>query len=130
MSWEVYRNLTYISVQTAEPKNAIEAGEQALKLNKYDSATYNNLAWVYATSEDQTLRNLERAEDYSNKAAALTKEHDPEILDTLAEVDFRRGGQANRELALRHLRQAIVLAPNGVTKYKDHLKVLFPDEKP
>jgi tetratricopeptide (TPR) repeat protein len=130
MYWEIYRNLTYIYVATGGEKNAIENGEQALKLNQNDAKTYNNLAWVYATSKDQTLRNLERADDYAKKANMLTGGELPEVLDTLAEVDARKGGPANMELAKSLLRKAIVLAPNGGKKYQDHFKVLFPEEKP
>src|SRR5262249_37352374 len=91
--WEIYSNLTYIYSATGQTKKAIEAGEQALKLNNYDAKTYNNLAWVYAASKDQDFRNLERAKEYVEKAYKLTEGRQPGILDTLAEVYVREGGQ-------------------------------------
>jgi tetratricopeptide (TPR) repeat protein len=136
--WMTYRYLTYIYVRTGDEKNAIVAGEFALKLNKYDAATYNNLAWVYAFPNDKAARNLERAEEYAKEAAKLTGEGKPEILETLARIEFLKGeeadrkqpggGEADRKQALSFLRKAIAFAPTGETKYKERLKSLFPDD--
>jgi Flp pilus assembly protein TadD len=60
-NWEVYRSLTYIYTATNRPKDAIEAGQKALALNDVDSGTYNNLAWSFATTSDENLRNLQLA---------------------------------------------------------------------
>jgi hypothetical protein len=101
----------------------------ALKLNRYDAATYNNLAWLYAKSSDKTVRNLDRAEEYAKKAEMLTGGKGLQILDTLAQILFLKGGEADRERAVSLLRTAIDFAPNAERKrYQERLKELFPNE--
>jgi len=92
-AWLTYRYLTYVYTNTGDEKKALVAGEYELKqLNKYDAATYNNLAWVYATSNDETIRNLELAEKDANEAKMLTRGKSTEILDTIAKIESIKGG--------------------------------------
>jgi tetratricopeptide (TPR) repeat protein len=82
-NWEVYRSLTYIYTATNRPKDAIEAGQKALALNDVDSGTYNNLAWSFATTSDENLRNLQLAETYALKAIDLTRDKPMRNISTL-----------------------------------------------
>jgi Tfp pilus assembly protein PilF len=128
--WVIYMNLTYIYASTGQIMKALESGQKALELNKYDAKTYNNLAWLYATSSDPSAANLKLAEQYAERARELTGGAQSEVLDTLAEVYFRKGGEGDRDRALTLLRKAIVLAPNAdVSLYQKRLKALFPNEK-
>lgn len=124
-NWEVYRNLTYIYLKIDRKKEAIEAGQRALELNSNDANTYNNLAWIHATSDDPALRNLSRAQDYAEKAVKLTREKQSDFLDTLAEVYFRKG---DRDGALASFKKAGAASLGDTPKIQTRFKELFPTE--
>ncbi len=127
--WETYRNLTYIYTLTEHPGQAIEAGKKALELNQFDANTYNNVAWVHATSKEPPFRNLARAVEYAGKAVKLTNERQPHFLDTLAEVYFQRNEPGDRGLAMKYMRQAIEISPPAELKiFYARFKSLFPNE--
>jgi tetratricopeptide (TPR) repeat protein len=90
--WEVYSMLATIYTDKEEEwKKAIEEGEKAIELNLDDASTYNNLAWIYATSRDEKIQNLAKARKYAERAIGLTQKQEPDYLDTLAEVYSRMG---------------------------------------
>lgn len=125
-NWEVYRSLTYIYTATNRPKDAIEAGQKALALNDVDSGTYNNLAWSFATTSDENLRNLQLAETYALKAIDLTRDKHAEYFDTLARVYVAKG---ERDQAIQAFRSAIALASQrDLQTYQKQLKQYFPNE--
>jgi tetratricopeptide (TPR) repeat protein len=123
--WEIYRSLTYIYLATGRLAEAIEAGKKALELNANDANTYNNLAWIYATSSEPALSDLRRAQEYGEKAVRLTKEKQPDFLDTLARVYFNQG---DRDRALECLRKAKAATLDDVQKVEAQFKKLFPNE--
>jgi tetratricopeptide (TPR) repeat protein len=123
--WEIYRSLTFIYLKIGQYAQAIEAGEKALKLNRNDANTYNNLAWIYATSPDPTFIDLRRAQEYGEKAVGLTKEKQANFLDTLAQVYFNQG---DRDRAVECLRKAKAAILDRVQKVEAHFKKLFPNE--
>ena len=51
-----------------------------------DDVMLNNAAWAYATAQDASLHNPQKALDYARKAVALSKGEKSFILDTLAEA--------------------------------------------
>jgi tetratricopeptide (TPR) repeat protein len=121
-----YTWLAYIHVVRGRAADAIREGRRALDLNEFDAATYNNLAWLHATSSDPQVHDLRLARTYSEKALALTKRRQANYLDTRAEVAYREGDRAQ---ALQYLRKAMTLAdPEDLQNLKDHLKTLFPNE--
>ena len=125
-NWEVYRSLTYLYSATNQTKNAIQAGKKALELDALDSGTYNNLAWCYAVSPENELRDLALAETYALKAIELTHNRHAEYFDTLAQVYAAKG---NRNQAVKNFRTAIKLArPGNVETYQNHLRQNYPDE--
>jgi tetratricopeptide (TPR) repeat protein len=124
-NWEVYRNLTFIYLATDRKKEAIEAGQRALELNSNDANTYNNLAWIYATSDEPAFHNLPRAQEYAEKAVRLTREKQSEFLDTLAEVYFRKG---DRDRALDSFQKARAVTLGDTLKIQTHFKKLFSTE--
>jgi tetratricopeptide (TPR) repeat protein len=125
-NWEVYRSLTYLYSATNQTKNAIQAGKKALELDALDSGTYNNLAWCYAVSPENELRDLALAETYALKAIELTHNRHAEYFDTLAQVYVAKGNQAQ---AVKNFRTVIKLArPGNVETYQNHLRQNYPDE--
>ncbi len=77
----------------------------------------NNLAWLYATADDESFRNPEKALEYSLPAAMLLPE--PHILDTLAESYFING-YFNE--AVETVKFAISKSPENITYYKKQLR--------
>lgn len=82
--WDAYSTLSYIYLEQRKHREAIEAGEAALRGNRFDAQTYNNLAWIYA--QDTSLKDLPRAEGMARKAVEYTHCLNPDYLDTLAEI--------------------------------------------
>jgi tetratricopeptide (TPR) repeat protein len=91
--WEAYSTLAYVELTRRNDQAAIEAGELALRHNAADTQAHNNLAWIYATSKDDRIRDLAKAERYAGKAVVATRCQQKDYLDTLAEV-YRRTNRA------------------------------------
>lgn len=110
--WKVYQTLTYIyAMDPKEAAKAIEAGEMAIALNSLDAQTYNNLAWIYATSTFK--RDSEKAMEYAVKAVKFTGKRLAAYLDTLAQVYIERG---EFDKAKDHLGKALSKASNKSEK--------------
>jgi len=86
--------------------------QHVIQLNPHNVTALNNLAWLYATSEDERYRDSEKALTLARKAADLKQE--PYILDTLAEAYFING---MGEEALKTIEAAIKLRPDNVEYY-------------
>lgn len=93
--WQTYSILLHLYLDQKREKEAAKAGETAVKLNEWDDQTYNNLAWIYATSDDKSLQDLDKAKAYALRAVDYTRGRYSSYLDTLAEVHFRRGEAAD-----------------------------------
>jgi tetratricopeptide (TPR) repeat protein len=64
--------------------DAVTDYEAALKLKPEDSGVLNNLAWVLATSPEDSVRDGKRSIELGSKAAKLTENKQSHILSTLA----------------------------------------------
>jgi hypothetical protein len=82
-----------------------------------DSTVLNNLAWLYATCEVESLRNPERSLKLARLAVEL--EQFSHILDTLAESYFVNG--MNRE-AIEAGERALKLAKANRSYYKKQVE--------
>lgn len=89
---------------------AIRDYEQALKLGianpSLKSGILNNLAWVLATSPDDSLRNGKRSIELATEASILSDYKEPHILSTLAAAYAELG---NFEKAIEWSKKAIEL---------------------
>jgi tetratricopeptide (TPR) repeat protein len=121
---EIYRTLTYIYVMTKQWDHAIESGRTAIQQNPYDAATYNNLAWLYATAGG-AFTDLNLALQYAQKAVDLTKDKQVSVLDTLATIYFKLGDNEN---ALATFHKAKASALGDMQRLQDHFKLLYPNE--
>ena len=83
---------------------------KSLQLNASDLQTLNNLAWVLATCEDDRLRDGQQAVVYAERAARLTNNENPLVLDTLAAAYAEVG---DFEKATRWQSRAIELSPSN-----------------
>ena len=98
-------------------EETIEAYETGISLEPDNARILNNLAWLYATCEDERFRDPQKALILARRAAEL--EAAPHILDTLAE-SYYVNGQFEKAIAAE--RRALDLVKRDQTHYKDQLK--------
>jgi outer membrane protein assembly factor BamB/Flp pilus assembly protein TadD len=91
--------------QKEQFEKAVTEYQRALALNDQNAVVYNNLAWIYATSKNEKLRNPKEALRLARRAIELAP-RSAAILDTLAEVYY-----ANKlyDSAIDTINQAIAL---------------------
>jgi membrane associated rhomboid family serine protease/tetratricopeptide (TPR) repeat protein len=96
---------------------AIQRYQNALRLNPNLAEAQNNLAWIFATSEDPKLRNPKAAVDLAQRAVESSHWKEPTFIDTLAEALY-----ANQRVAeaVKTEVRAIQLDPQN-PEYADHL---------
>lgn len=90
--------------------------EKAIELNMRHSRALNNLAWLYATCEDASFRNPQRALSLAKRAVALERE--AHVLDTLAESYFANG---EIEEALAVEKEALEVAKKDWAYYRQQI---------
>ena len=102
----VHRNLGWAYARTRDDiPGAIDSYEKAIELRPDLAKSANNLAWLLATLEDDSLRNGQRALQLAQRIASVRQE-DPSSLDTLAAAyaetgDFSKAVDvASRAMAL------------------------------
>jgi tetratricopeptide (TPR) repeat protein len=81
---EVYDKLGQAYLLIKEYNRAVDCWTRAIKLAPDLVEAYNNLGWVLATVEKNELRNPAQAVKFAQKACELSKNSNPNILDTLA----------------------------------------------
>ena len=113
LSWEFYSTLSYLSLVENNEREAIRFGEEAIEKNLCDVQSLNNVAWIYATTDDQKISNLEKAEQYALRAVECSNSRHPDSLDTLAEI-YLKTGKTN--LAEEQIRRAIEIE-EGTSRY-------------
>jgi Zn-dependent protease with chaperone function len=97
-------------------RETAEAYERSLALDPENPQVLNNLAWLYATSADETLRDPTRALALAQRAAHL--EPSPHVLDTLAECYFVNG---DIDAAIRFAQRALDTAKEKHAYYREQL---------
>ena len=90
--------------------------EKSLALEPDNAQVLNNLAWHYATCEDERFQDPTRALAMAKLAIQL--ERQPHVWDTLAESYYVNG---MRREAVEAGRQALALARKKRTYYEDQL---------
>ena len=104
--------MLYLEVLLREERYS-EANPLAQKLSQQfseDAELLNRLAWMVATAVDSPKRDLSAALDAAERAVALTREQDADMLDTLARVCFCLG---ETERAVQIQQQAVARAPES-----------------
>src|SRR5207302_6798140 len=72
-------------------QSAVEDLDRALASGSRDPEVYNALAWILATSPQDTLRSAARAKELALTACELTRYQDPNLVDTLAAAHAEAG---------------------------------------
>jgi predicted Zn-dependent protease len=70
---------------------AVEDLERALGAGSRDPEVYNTLAWLFATSTQDAVRNAQRAKELALTACELTRYEEPNFVDTLAAAHAEAG---------------------------------------
>jgi Zn-dependent protease with chaperone function len=109
MLGDLYYSLKYYD-------KAKSAYEKSLSLSPDNPNALNNLAWLYATCGDKTIRNPEMAVLLAEKAVKI--EETPQILDTLAESYYAAGRYKE---AVEAGRKALNLAGPDKSYYEKQL---------
>ncbi len=114
---EPYRILGALYHDWQKYSQAIEYYSRAVAMFPDNPETLNNLAWLYATCEDESLKNPSEALRLAERAAAI----DPQahILDTLAESYFING---RFEEAAETAKTALTLSRENRSYYEKQLK--------
>jgi len=113
----LYSLLGNIHYQSKNWEGVRDAWEKSLALEPDDAQVLNNLAWLYATCEDQKFRDPGRALALAKLAIQLEKM--PHVWDTLAESYYVNG--MYRE-AVKAGEQALAMAGKKRAYYQDQLK--------
>jgi tetratricopeptide (TPR) repeat protein len=111
----VYRGLC--REKLGKEKTALEDYTKALQQHPNDVSIENNLAWLYATAKEEGVRDKLKALEHASKAAALSKEQNAGVLDTLARVYFINGKVIE---AIETEKKAIGLEPYN-KEFKENL---------
>jgi len=106
-------------------KAALEDYTRAVQQNPDDVSIQNNLAWLYATAKDEGVRDKLKALEHASRAAALSKEKNAGVLDTLSRAYF-----INEKIneAIETEKKAISLEP-GNKEFKENLAVYERENK-
>jgi hypothetical protein len=113
----LYRLMGDLYYERKDYPGVKEAYEKALELRLDDAHVLNNLAWFYATCEDASLRDPQRALLLAKMAIELDRSS--HVYDTLAESYFVNGMNAE---AIQAGMQALKLARGNRNYYKQQLE--------
>jgi tetratricopeptide (TPR) repeat protein len=118
-NWQARRSRADALLSIGEHAKAIEDYEAALKTKPDDSHMLNNLAWVLATSTEDSVRNAKRSIEIGTKACEVTDYKAPHILSTLAAGYAEAGDWEN---ALKWSTKAVELSDEAGGEVSEQLK--------
>ena len=110
---QTHKDLAIILLREGKLYKAANHYRQCLQINSDDADALNNLAWIFATAEDNKLRNSSDAVEFAQRACKLTDYKHPGLLDTLA-VAYAAAGRFNQ--AIETAEKAIKLADSAGKK--------------
>ena len=108
---EALTALSYAYISSKSYRKAEKILKQLASRYPDNGTAFNNLAWIYATSEDAGFRDGKRALSYAHMALVLTPD-DYHVWNTLAETYYVLG---NYERALRAAEHEVwLIQRNGI----------------
>lgn len=114
---DLYRILGDIYFSSKNCEGAKKAYETSIYINPDNPQVLNNLAWLYATCENERLRNHPRALILARKAASLDQAS--YILDTLAESYYVNGMY---DEAVTTAKRALEVAEKNRSYYREQVE--------
>jgi tetratricopeptide (TPR) repeat protein len=122
-----FRNRGWARLHYGESQGGISDYREAIRLDPAFHSPFNGLAWLYATSSDESVRNGISAIQYAKRACELTGWHDANDLDTLAAA-YAEDGKFDE--AIKWQQKAIELAEaSEISKFSSRLE-LYKQGKP
>jgi tetratricopeptide (TPR) repeat protein len=103
-----FANRGYAHKQLGDLAQAVSDYEQAIELDPQAPAAYNDLAWLLATTANDSVRDADRAGELAARACELTRDRNADYLDTLAAALAARG---DFPAAVARAEAALALAP-------------------
>jgi Flp pilus assembly protein TadD len=104
---EAHNDLGVALLQSGQTAEAIRQFKETLALIPNNVETLDNLAWVLATASPPSLRNGSEAVEFAERAAKLTGDKDPSVLNTKSAAYAAAG---RYEEAVATAQQALRLA--------------------
>ena len=104
--------------QMGRGEDALHSLETGLEVNPGDAGILNQMGWLYATAENPTVRDPDKALEYAQRAVEASNGSDANVLDTLAEAYY-----ANQEFdeAIKAEERALEIAP-GLEAFQSQLE--------
>lgn len=120
MDVETHEILAKVYLLCGNQRSAVTHFSQAVKYDAGRLSALNSLAWIFATSPENSLRNDKLAVRYAEQCAESTEYKAPEMLDTLAAA-YAEAGRFDD--AVRWQTRAIEMAPDtDKNNYRSRLK--------
>ena|ERR1043166_2386459 len=88
---DIHLAMALLLASTNRIREAIEHYQSALDLNPNDLVALNNLAWIYSTHPNPSVRNGIEAMRLAERACSLTRATNPQFLATLAAANAECG---------------------------------------
>ncbi|USN50543.1 MAG: hypothetical protein H6731_09810 [Myxococcales bacterium] len=114
---ELWLRIAHLEQKETRDNEALDIYKEVIRLNPKSSNAYNNAAYIITQNYSHDTKDLNLAEGYAEMAIKL-EPRNPDYIDTLAEVKYRKG---NTLKAKSLMEKAIQLAP-GKESYKSRLK--------
>ncbi|MEZ6115864.1 MAG: ASPIC/UnbV domain-containing protein [Pirellulaceae bacterium] len=116
-----------------ESQRAAAAYQRTLELDPKQILAANNLAWILATDQDDSLRNGQRAVELAELVCQATRFREPQFLDTLSVAyaengDFEKAIQTVRQM-MQQMEASGPVADDVARPLEDRLR-LFEQQQP
>lgn len=113
----LWMKVAKLELKAGRLMEAFDVFKEVIRLDSKNSDAFNNAAFILAKAETSTKDDLKEAEVLAKTALKLNPVN-PEYLDTLAEVNIRKGDLKAAKVYIEH---AIKLQPKN-ENYKNQLK--------
>lgn len=107
--------LSHIYINAKQYRKAEAMFNDLVKEDPENFTVWNNLAWLYATAEDPSIRNGKKAVRYAQEAMTLAPT-DYHIWSTLSEAYYVSGDYEKAYRAIRHMASLAALHGKGITE--------------
>ena len=120
--WDTLAALASLYDQRREPRQMLAIFEQMLRLRPRDMSVANNVAWMLATSPDDSVRDPQRALQLAQAVCRATGNRIPTTLDTLAAAYAALGQFAEAERTVAQALQLPGQTPDAKLKLQRRLE--------